>query len=208
VHGPSPFAYPHSLSEVSQTELWQTSVAAATVHVPFSVGFVWGGSVGTVVPFARRGVQVCALSLHQLPDEQSASTLQPPAGWQTPAMLHEPERQTVPPVRIVHGPSPLAKPQRLSAGSQTPLEHVRVPACSVHVPLRVGFVWGGSFATGCPLGAFGVQTCDVSLHQVPAKQSPSTLQPPAGLQVPLVLQEADWQTMPPLAIVQGPSPFA
>jgi hypothetical protein len=37
---------------VSHTPLLQTAVAAAAVHVPFSVGFVWSTSVGIPVPFA------------------------------------------------------------------------------------------------------------------------------------------------------------
>jgi len=82
VHGPSPFAKPHSLSLVSHTPLTQTTVPAAAVHVPFSVGPVWAASVGTATPFASWGVHMCAVSLHQLPAPQSASVKQ--------AVPHEP----------------------------------------------------------------------------------------------------------------------
>ena len=93
---------------MSQTPLVQTSAPAATVHTPFSVGLEWAVSVGTAAPFASWGAQTCAVSLHQLPAAQSASTSQPPIGSQTPLVLHAPERQTVPPVASVHGPSPVA----------------------------------------------------------------------------------------------------
>jgi hypothetical protein len=88
--------------------LAQTSAPAPAVHMPFSVGFVCGPSVGRAPPFAIFGVQVCTLSSHQLPPEQSASTLQVPAGSQTPLTLHMPERQTPPPLATVQGPSPFA----------------------------------------------------------------------------------------------------
>ena len=81
------------------------------MHVPFKVGFVCGGSVGTAPPLAIFGVQVWVLSSHQLPPEQSASTSQPPAGSQVPLVLQAPERQTTPPLPVgpgVHGPSPTA----------------------------------------------------------------------------------------------------
>ena len=78
------------------------------VHMPFSVGFVCGPSVGTPPPFAIFGVQVCTLSSHQLPPEQSVSTLQLPAASQVPFELHAPERQTTPPFATVQGPSPFA----------------------------------------------------------------------------------------------------
>ena len=78
------------------------------MHVPLSVGLVCGGSLGTARRSASLGVQVCVLSLHQLPPAQSASTLQPPAGSQRPLTLHAPERHTVPPLPAVQGPSPLA----------------------------------------------------------------------------------------------------
>jgi hypothetical protein len=108
VQGPSPFAYPHSLSFVSQTPLLQTSVPAAAVQTPFSVGFVCAVSVGMPTPFASWGVHSWAVSLHQLPEGQSESTLQPPVPWHTPPEPHMPERQTVVPSDAVHGPSPLA----------------------------------------------------------------------------------------------------
>jgi hypothetical protein len=96
------------LSFVSQTPLVQTRVPAAAVHTPFRVGFVWAVSVGTAVPFVSCGVHMCAVSLHQLPAVQSASTLHPPVASQVPLLLHAPERHTTVPFAIVQGPSPLA----------------------------------------------------------------------------------------------------
>jgi hypothetical protein len=96
------------LSFVSQTPPTQTSFPAAAVHVPFSVGFVCGASVGTAVPLGSCAVQVVVLSSHQSPLMQSASASQPPMGSHTPLVLQAPERHTVVPFDAVHGPSPLA----------------------------------------------------------------------------------------------------
>jgi hypothetical protein len=96
---------------VSHTALVQTSVAAGAVQLPLSVGFVCGASLGSAVPFGSLAEQVWAVSLHQLPAVQSASTLQPPCGSQKPFELHTPERHTVaafPVAPVVHGPSPFA----------------------------------------------------------------------------------------------------
>jgi hypothetical protein len=46
------------------------------------------------------------------------------------------------------------------------------------------------------------------LHQLPAAQSPSTLQPPAGSHVPATLHAPDRHTLAPAPAVQGPSPVA
>jgi hypothetical protein len=208
VHVPSPLAMPHLLSAGSQTPLTQTSVAAAVVHVPLSVGLVWVGSFGTAVPFVSLAVQVCALSRHQVPPVQSPSTLQPPAGSQVPFTLHAPDRHTVPPFAAVQVPSPLAMPHRLSVGSQTPLAQTSVAAAAVQAPFSVGLVWGGSFGRDAPFASLGVQACVLSAHQLPPVQSPSTLQPPMGSQVPFTLQAPDRHTVPPVAAVQGPSPIA
>jgi hypothetical protein len=96
------------LSFTSHTPLTQTSVAAAAVHVPLRVGFVWLVSVGTAVPFGSWATHWCIVSLHHLPVAQSASTLQPPEGSQVRFVLQAPERQSVGPSVAVHGPSPLA----------------------------------------------------------------------------------------------------
>jgi hypothetical protein len=95
------------LSPAEQTLLTQTRLAASDVHVPSSVGLVCGTSVGSAVPFVSSGVQAWLLSRHQLPVEQSASTLQPPAGSHVPFVLHAPERHTAPAVAVVHGPVPM-----------------------------------------------------------------------------------------------------
>ena len=96
------------LSLLAHTPLTQTSAPAAAEQTPFSVGLEWAASVGTATPFASWGVHWCAVSLHQLPAAQSASTSQPPSGMQTPLEPQEPERQTVAPVVEVQGPSPFA----------------------------------------------------------------------------------------------------
>jgi hypothetical protein len=105
VHGPSPFWKPHSSSFGSHTPLAQTSAPAALVQVPSRVGFVCGASVGTGVALGSVGRHAFMLSLHQLPVGQSASALQPPAGSHRPLLLQAPERQTVAPLALVHGPS-------------------------------------------------------------------------------------------------------
>ena len=113
-HGPSPLAYPHLLSFGSHTPLWQTSAPAAAVHVPFSVGFVCGGSLGIAVPFGSCALHVLTLMSHHMSVAQSASVLQPVGGSQVPFTLHMPERHTTPPLPApaseggVHGPSPVA----------------------------------------------------------------------------------------------------
>jgi hypothetical protein len=81
---------------------------AAAVQVPSRVGVMCGGSLGTGMPFASWGTHMCIVSLHQLPPAQSLSTLQPPAGAQSPLELHVPERHTTGPFIIVQGPSPFA----------------------------------------------------------------------------------------------------
>jgi len=105
---PSPLAYPQRPS-LSQTPLAQVSAPAAVVHMPFSVVSLWAGSVGTAMPFGTVGAHMWAVSLHQVPAAQSASTVQPLAPSQTMLEpLHMPERQTVPPLAIEQGPSPFA----------------------------------------------------------------------------------------------------
>lgn len=58
LHGPSPSAYPHLLSALSQTVLVQTAFATATLQVPSSAG-VCPAIVGIAAPFARRGKHFC-----------------------------------------------------------------------------------------------------------------------------------------------------
>jgi hypothetical protein len=58
---------------------------------------------------------------------------------------------------------------------------------------------------GLLLASCGVQVCVDSMHQVPPAQSPSTLQPPVGMQVPFVEQAPVRQTVPAFAALQGPS---
>ena len=163
VQGPSPLAKPQRLSE-SQTPERQTAAAFAAVQGP--------------MPLANCGVQVLVFVLQKLPAAQSASARQPPAGLHRPFTLHAPERQTAAPVCAVQGPSPFAKPQRLSFASQTPLWQTRAAAAAVHVPFKVGFVWAGSVGNAEPFTSCGVQMCVVSLHQFPAGQLLSTVQAP------------------------------
>jgi hypothetical protein len=91
-------------SALSHTALWQTSALAWLEHTPLSVGLACGVSVGMAVLLASVGVQVCSVSLHQLPPVQSASTLQPPAGSHKRLLLHAPVRHTVAAFAAVHGP--------------------------------------------------------------------------------------------------------
>jgi hypothetical protein len=56
-----------------------------------------------------------------------------------------------------------------------------------------------------PFAICGVQTLVVSLHQLPARQSASTSQPPIGSQLPSTLHEPERHTTGPVATVHGPS---
>ena len=113
-----------------------------------SVGVVCGGSLGIVTPLGSLAVQVWVLSVHQLPPVQSASTLQPPRGSQSPLVLHAVERQTVGPVATVQGPSPLLRPHLLSV-SQTPLMQTILPTAAVHVAVIDGCCASGRSAPRC-----------------------------------------------------------
>jgi hypothetical protein len=124
--------------------------------------------------------------VHQFPPVQSPSTLHPPEGMHVKFVLHAPERQTMPPLATVHGPSPTAyphfrsgshtperqtvpwlatahepspfkKPQLLSLASHTPLAQTRLAAATVQVPSSAGPAWGGSFGIGAPFESFAVQ---------------------------------------------------
>ena len=99
-----PILFPRSVRELTRA----SALSGAILAVPFTVGFMCGGSFGMGVPLGTWGVHMCAVSLHQLPAVQSASTLQPPGGMHRPLLLHTPERQTVGPLATVQGPSPLA----------------------------------------------------------------------------------------------------
>ena len=100
------------------------------------------------------GVQACDVSLHQVPAEQSASTLHPPTGSHVPLTLQAPDRQTVPPLAAVQGPSPLAYPHSLSEVSQTPDVHTEVPADAVQTPVSGG-VWPEIVGMGVPFASLG-----------------------------------------------------
>jgi hypothetical protein len=154
-------------------------------------------------------MQAWAVSLHQLPVEQSASTLQPPVGSHVPATLQAaPGRQTVPEVSVVHGPSPVAKPHLLSVVSQTALTHATVPATKVQEPVRGG-VCPVTVGTGWPFTTLGAHVDAGVLQYWLVVQSASMLHPPAGMQTPaLGLHTPDWQTVAPLTGVHGPSPLA
>ena len=77
VHPGSPSLMPHTFPFGSQTPVVQTSVAAAAVQVPLSVGFLCGGSPGIGEAFARVGVHFAVDSSHQFPVRQFASAVQP-----------------------------------------------------------------------------------------------------------------------------------
>jgi hypothetical protein len=99
----------------------------------------------------------------------------------------------------------------LSVVSHTALVQTRDAAPTVQVAFSTGFMCGGSLGMSVPLGSFAVHVCDVSSHQSPPAQSASTLHPPAGSHLPLVLHTPERHTVPPLPVgpeVQGPSPLA
>jgi hypothetical protein len=204
VHGPMPLAKPHSSSRVSHTPLTQTKVAAASLQMPSSVGLEWGASLGSGVPFPSCGKQAPMATLHHLPPVQSASTLQPVAGWHSPFVLQAAERHTTPPLAIVHGPWPAAKPHRLSALSQTPLWQTKVAAGTVQLPSSVGVMCGGSVGSGLPLASVGWQVREPCWHQFPVAQSVSKLQPPAERHLPSLPHSPERHTTAPLADVQVP----
>jgi hypothetical protein len=77
VHPASPSLMPQTFPFGSQTPAVHTSVAAAAVQVPLSVGFLCGASVGIGVAFARVGVHFAVASSHQFPVRQFASAVQP-----------------------------------------------------------------------------------------------------------------------------------
>jgi hypothetical protein len=108
VHGPSPFAYPHSLSFVSHTALVQTSIPAPALQVPSTVGFMCGGSFGIACPFESVGLQNPADSSHHVPETHWLSIVHATVGVQVPLASQSPERQTTEPFSPVHGPSPFA----------------------------------------------------------------------------------------------------
>ena len=71
-----------------------------------------------------------------------------------------------------------------------------------------GATWPESVGTETPLASWGVHVWVLSSHQLPPKQSASTLQPPSASHLPLALHAVERHTTPPLAAVQGPSPSA
>lgn len=100
-------------------------------------------------------------------------------------------------VAWTHPPSPLGRPQTLSA-PQTPLEQrFEFPAVQVPPP---GIV--------VPVSPFAWQVCATVSHHWFEEQSPSTLHPAAGRHVPLVEHAPDRQTTAALPFVHGPVPFA
>ena len=207
-HGPSPSAYPHSLSFVSHTRLMHVSLAASDVQLPSSVGLLCAGSLGTGWPFSSVGLHAWFCMLHHVNGPQSESMLQPASGMQVPSLLHAPERQTTPWFCFVQGPSSFRKPHLLSFVSQTELRQTSVAAGCVQVASSVGFACGGSLGIAVPFTSFGAQTWFEMLHQSPFAQSPSTLQPPAGWQRLFALHDCERQTTVWFAFAQGPSPFA
>jgi hypothetical protein len=95
-----------------------------------------------------------------------------------------------------------------SAVSQTPLRQVSAAAAVEHVPLSVGLVCSASVGIVVPFGTFAVHVCVEMLHQLPPLQSPSTLQPPVGMQVSPTLQAPERHTVAAFAVEHGPSLLA
>jgi hypothetical protein len=71
-----------------------------------------------------------------------------------------------------HGPSPGAKPQLLSAGSQTSDTHTALPTIELQVATR-----SGSVGNGVPFSSLCVHIPVVSLHHWILEQSLSEVQP-------------------------------
>jgi hypothetical protein len=92
--------------------------------------------------------------------------------------------------------------------SQTPLAQVSVAAPAEHVPLSVGLVCGASVGTVVPFATFAAQLCVEMRHQLPPLQSPSTLQPPVGMQVSPTLHAPERHTVAAFAVEHGPSLLA
>ena len=156
------------------------------------------------VLLASFGVQACMAALHQLPPVQSASTLQPPAGWQSRLLLHEPVRQTVAAFAEVQGPLFTAYPHLSSLPSHTEEMQTSVAAGALQVPAKGGLTCAGSFGMLLPFVSLTLHVWLVALHHWPPVQSLSTLHPPAGWHKRLALQEPERQTVPALAAVHGP----
>ena len=150
------------------------------VHVPFNAGFACGTSVGMLVPLPSFAVHTCVVSTHHCPPTQSASTLQPSAGWHKPLLLQLAERQTAVAVPAVHGPAFTPYPHLLSAASHTAAWQTKVAAPNEHVLSKVGLLCGASVGMLVPFVNLAVHACEVSLHHWPPVQSASTLHPPMG----------------------------
>jgi hypothetical protein len=83
----------------------------------------------------------------------------------------------------------------------TPLVSTMLAVRVTAVPMSPVWLAGLSWTV-----SLGTQAC--ASHHLAATQSPSTLHPPSGSQVPLTLQAVDRQTTAPFAEVHGPSLFA
>ena len=92
----------------------------------------------------------------------------------------------------------------LSPASHTEDSQTNVAAGPVHAPFRVGLVCGASFGILVPFVSLTPQVWLVSLHQRPAVQSPSTLQPSLGWHKKFVLQAPERQTVVSFASEHGP----
>jgi hypothetical protein len=177
VHGPSPFARPHSLSVVSQTPEAHTAVPTAVVHMPLRSG-VWPVRVGIMSPFGSLASQVMVSVLQNCVDAQSLSIVHAGAGAPQSfvVMLHIPERQMAAP---------------------TPVEHV---------PVRGG-VWFEIVGIGVPSGSFPVhvmvcvsQNC-VLAHWLSIVQVGGAAAPQSFV---VMLHVPDTQTAVPTAALHVP----
>jgi hypothetical protein len=153
------------------------------------------------------------MTLHA-PERQTTALVEavhgpsPLAYPQRPSVSHTAERHTTSPFVIEQGPSSLAKPHLLSEKSQTPLWQTKIAAGPEHVPLSTGLVCEGSFGIGWPFASTGTQAWTDSLHQLPVEQSESTTQPPLAMQTPVTLHTPERQTVVAFEAVHGPSLLA
>lgn len=123
------------------------------------------------------------------------SPVPPPAVGSQTSLRHWPLLPAALP--LVHGPSPFAWPQRWSA-SQVPLLQRLERPLAQRPPAGMAL----------PVLALAWQRLVPVLHHCVELQSASTLQPPAGRQVPLSEHAPLRHTVAALLVVQAPVPLA
>src|SRR5262249_22575274 len=131
----------------------------------------------------------------------------PSAQPHLPSTSQTPERQTRPASSALHGPSPLARPQRWSAASQTPARQTAAPTAGVHCPPSGGS-WPPIVGMGAPSSSLAVQVPAPVSQKSLSGQSPSTTQAFAAMQTPATEQRPLRQTRSWMLSSQLPPPSA